>query len=77
MKKNVAALADEIFALVERDQGFGFICDGLGALKNKEKLFAVVRGALKHTELAAKKMRKWLKTHGQLEGKNESGGRQV
>lgn len=69
MKKSVNALADEIFALIQEDQGFGFISDGLGGLKSEKELFTVIRGALKHTELAAKKIRAWLKKYNQLEKK--------
>lgn len=66
VKKNVGALADEIFQIVEEDQGYAFISDGLNSIKSRKKLFATVRGALKHTEISARKIRKWLKKHGEL-----------
>lgn len=62
----VASLADEIFFLVQVDQGFGFISDGLGALPSRQKVFDTVRGALKASERATRKMRRWLKKYGQL-----------
>lgn len=61
----VALLADEIFRLVQEDQGFGFVSDGMGALPDRKNVFAFVRGALKHTERAAGKMRRWLRKYGQ------------
>lgn len=65
-KESVGFLADEIFQMVEHDQGFAFISDGLNSCKNKKQLFATVRGALKYTEISARKMRKWLKRYGEL-----------
>lgn len=64
--KTVEALADEIFRLVEADQGKGFISDGLGALESKATLFSVVRGHLVRTERAARKIRRWLNGYGEL-----------
>jgi len=64
--RTVEQLADEIFALVQFDQGKGFISDGLGALETQAKLFAVVRGHLEYTERAAKKIRRWLNSYAEL-----------
>jgi hypothetical protein len=65
-KDEASRLADEIFALVECDQGKGFISDGLGALETADRVFGTVRGALGATERAALKMRAWLRKHGQV-----------
>jgi hypothetical protein len=53
-------LADELFALVEHDQGKAFISDGLDALTPME-IVAAARVALRHTERVARKLRAWLR----------------
>lgn len=62
----VIELADELFKLVEYDQGKGFISDGLNALPNKTIFFDVVRGHLRHSELAVKKIKRFLRRHNEL-----------
>ncbi len=57
-------LGKELFALVERDQGYSFISDAIDELPD-EKVFDIARGALKHTEITARKIRQWLKKHGE------------
>lgn len=64
-------LADGLFLLIERDQGKAFISDGIGNL-SEEQVFAIARQSLAATERVAIKLRKWLKVHGQLEGKTYS-----
>lgn len=61
----IEKLAAEIFDLVEFDQGKGFISDGLDALKTERELFEIVRGHLRASERAARKIRGWLKKYGQ------------
>lgn len=60
-KKN---LGSELFRLVEADQGFAFISDAVDELPD-ERVFDIARGALKHTEIVAAKIRRWLKKHGE------------
>jgi len=46
--------------LVEQDQGWAFISDAIDDLPD-EKVFDIARGALKHTEIVAAKIRRFLK----------------
>jgi hypothetical protein len=62
----IAQLAEEIFGLVEYDQGKAFISDGIEASKSRRELFAVVRGSLKHSEIVVTKTRAFLRKYGQL-----------
>ena len=62
MGKTKAQLADELFRLVERDQGAAFISDGL----LPERVFDVARISLHHSEAVARKLKRWLKKHGEL-----------
>ncbi len=55
-------LAEEIFGLVEYDQGKGFVSEGMGVLTPKE-IVETVRTALWHTEVAGRKMQQWLQDH--------------
>jgi hypothetical protein len=57
-------LGSELFGLVERDRGYAFVSDGIQKL-GAERVFNIARGALKHTEIVAKKIRRFLKKHGQ------------
>jgi hypothetical protein len=63
---SAAMLADEVFALVQFDQGKGFVSDGLNALRTTAKVFEIVRGHLWHTERAAELMKNWLRKYGEL-----------
>lgn len=62
---SVEDLADELFGAVEYDQGRGFVSDGMGALKSRPEFFEVARLHLRHTELAAKKLRAFLRKYGE------------
>lgn len=64
-------LGDELFLLIERDQGKAFISDGIGML-SEDQIFALARQSLAISENIAKKLRMWLKRHGQLEGESYS-----
>jgi hypothetical protein len=57
-------LGAELFGLVEAEQGYAFVSDAVSGLPDK-RVFDIARGALKHTEIVARKLRKWLKDHGQ------------
>lgn len=72
-KSSVEVLADEIFKVLQFHQGYAFVSDGLGALRNRKTLFAVVRGALKHTEASARIMRRWLRKYGELYQSTDQG----
>lgn len=63
-KEEERNLGAELFDLVERDQGYAFISDAISGLPD-EKVFDLARGALKHTEITARKIRQWLKKHGE------------
>jgi uncharacterized protein HemY len=64
-EKTASALAEEISRLVEKDQGMGFVSDGLGAAETPEAVFQAVRFHFIHADRAAKIMRAWLKKHGE------------
>lgn len=57
-------LGGELFLLVESDIGHAHISDGIEHLPD-DRIFNIARGSLKHLESAAKKIRKFLKKHGQ------------
>lgn len=57
----------ELFGLVEQDQGWAFVSDAIDDLPD-EKVFDIARGALKHTEIVARKIRRFLKKYGQEPG---------
>ena len=57
--KNLGA---ELFRLVEQDQGYAFISDAIDELLDG-RVFDIARGALKHTEIVAAKIRKFLKKY--------------
>ena len=59
--KNLGA---ELFKLVEQDQGYAFVSDAIDELPD-ERVFDIARGALKHTEIVAAKIREFLKKHGE------------
>lgn len=54
----------ELFDLVERDQGYAFVSDAISGLP-AERVFDIARGALKHTEITAQKIRRFLKKYGE------------
>jgi hypothetical protein len=54
----------ELFRLVEADLGFAHISDAIDDLPD-ERVFDIARGSLKHLELAARKIRRFLKKYGE------------
>jgi len=56
------SLTDELFALVQADQGFAFISDDDAKIPDEEVLNRA-RGALYYTERVARKLRKFIKKH--------------
>ncbi len=64
--KSVSKLADELFQLVQEDQGKAFISDGLDIISPHRKLFAVVRGALYHNRIASRKIALWLRQYDEM-----------
>lgn len=67
----VCRLADQLFALVERDQGYFHQSDG-ETFASKAKFFARIRGRLAHGKEAVRKMEAFLEKHGQLKGRSLS-----
>lgn len=63
----IEALADEVFGVVEHDQGKGFVSDGLGACRSREDFFNVVRGHYHHSRVAVKKLAAFLRKYGELQ----------
>ena len=59
----VPRMADELFRLVEYNQGKAFISDGMGVFATREELLAVVRGCLAQSRLATNKMAAWLEKY--------------
>lgn len=63
-KRSAQKMADELFALVETDQGKGFISDGyLGS--TPEAVLRIARISLQYTERSARKLRKWIRKYTQ------------
>jgi len=52
-------LAEELFALVEEDQGYAFISDGIEVLSKKEILW-LARASLKHTKIVVNRLEKFI-----------------
>jgi hypothetical protein len=59
----VKALADELFTLVQGEQGNGFISDGLAEITDHKQFFGFVRGHLFHTRKAARLIEAFLKKY--------------
>lgn len=55
----------ELFMLVEQDLGFAHISDAIEGLP-RERVLAIARGSLKHVEIAAVKLKRFIKKHEQL-----------
>ena len=53
-------LANELFLLVEYDQGQAFISDGTGVLSRKE-IFDLAQAALKHSRIVVRKLEQFMK----------------
>lgn len=60
----VELLAVELFAEVQTDQGYFFVSDG-ESFPTTAEFFQRVRGRLKYGERAVRKMRAFLKRHGE------------
>jgi hypothetical protein len=63
--QTVEQLAEELFALVEYDQGKGFVSDGLAALKTHDEFWKVVKIATAATDRASAKLHSFLKKYHQ------------
>jgi hypothetical protein len=61
----VQELGNELFDLVEQDQGFAFISDGCG-MGERDQFFRNVRNSLRRTMLSADKMQGFLLKYGEL-----------
>lgn len=62
---DAGGLADELFALVETDQGNFYVSDG-DYPPDRKAFFAIVRGQLEHGRIAVRQMRTFLKKYGEL-----------
>ena len=60
MKTENEELAEELFLLVEEDQGKAFISDGLGN-QSCETIIGIARASLLYSENVCRKLRKWIK----------------
>lgn len=58
------SVGHELFELVEEDLGYAHISDAIEELP-PERVFDIARGSLRSCESAAKKIRRFLKKHGQ------------
>ncbi len=56
------SIGDELFELVQADQGRAFIADSLDDMP-ADGVLRIARGALKHTERTARLLRKFIKQH--------------
>lgn len=54
----------ELFHLVERDLGYAHVSDAIDELPD-DRVFDIARGLLKHCEIAARKIRGFLKKYGE------------
>lgn len=55
-------LADELWSMICREQGYAFISDGIEVLSRPE-LFGIARASLKHSRVVCRRLEKWLKEH--------------
>lgn len=55
----MSKLSDSLFAAVQKDQGYGFISDGLDDYADAD-VIAVARGALLHSRRVVRILEKWL-----------------
>ena len=62
----VQKAGEEVFRLIEGDQGYAFLSDGIGCLPTKDRLFSEVRASLKHHKICVRKLTAWLKRYDQL-----------
>lgn len=65
MSEMMEKLGEELFELVERDQGYAYISDGMGSM-TRQQFFDMTRRALKHSDIATTKIRSFLRKHGEL-----------
>ena len=52
-------MADELFFLVQYDQGKAFISDGMDCMKPSD-IISAARSSLRRTERVARRLRRWL-----------------
>lgn len=60
---SVRELGNMLFRLVHEDQNLGYVSDAIANIESRERLFAVVRGHLKHSRRAVRRMEAWLKEY--------------
>lgn len=62
MSVETEKLADDLFRLLEYDQGFSYISDGMGG-QTREDIISIAQVALRSHEKCARLLRKWLNTN--------------
>lgn len=70
-REKVHELADELFAAIERSQGFAHVSDG-ETFPTVEAFFERIRGRLEHQRKGARIMADFLRRHNQLIGAKDS-----
>lgn len=55
-------LGRKLFSLVERDQGFAYISDGMDGYPDG-RVLDFARGALKHAKIVVRKLERFIATH--------------
>jgi hypothetical protein len=58
-------LGGKLFRLVEREQGYAFISDGIDGLPD-DRVLDIARGSLAHTKVLVKQLERFIKTHERL-----------
>lgn len=61
------AMGSALWKIAEADQGFAYIADAVETYDEK-LVFEIARGSLYHSERYVRRLKAWLKRHGQLEG---------
>lgn len=69
-QKAKGEIGEQIWQLIEEPQGYGFVSDAIEDMPDEEA-FAIARGALRHTEQAALRLRQFLTKHKQLQSQVE------
>ncbi len=58
----MSKLSDGLFAAVQKDQGYGFISDGMDHYSDAD-VIAVARGSLMHSRRVVRILEKWIKKY--------------
>lgn len=61
------AVGSALWKIAEGDQGYAFISDAV-EVYDDQFVFEIARGSLYHSERYVRRLKAWLKRHGQLHG---------